>query len=198
MTEQVKTGKKKCFMMLYKLAAVTLAAIFLMNTSVEAATPKTGAYYSGAQLKKKYGSKTNPDKGAKSATAPRLPMNGFTYADFAKYNSLASENGLGGTPIYLIGTIMDIEILANNNNVYDTALFVNDCDGYQWCMRADIASANYDLFKNTFNGKSGLIFGLYSGYTVEMKRPMMKVTLISDQSGLNGVPMSYFLTGTAK
>ena len=99
-------------------------------------------------------------------------------ADFNTCNSYNSENGLGGRPIYLLGTITDIEKVYENTMYYGTAICVNDVDGYQWYMRADIAKGKYDLFRNSFLGQSGYIFGIYSGYSGVTDRPMMDISVL--------------------
>ena len=132
-----------------------------------------------SQRRKKFASKTNPKRDEKVVTTVYKPnFNGFTYADFNTCNSYNSENGLGGHPIYLVGTITDIEKVYENTSYYGTAILVNDMDGYQWYMRADIAKEKYDLFKNSFLGKSGFIYGIYSGYSGVTDRPMMDITVL--------------------
>ena len=132
-----------------------------------------------SQRRKKFASKTNPKRDTKVLTLTYKPnFNGFTYADFNTCNSYNSENGLGGRPIYLLGTITDIEKVYENTMYYGTAICVNDVDGYQWYMRADIVKAKYDLFRNSFLGKSGYIFGIYSGYSGVTDRPMMDITVL--------------------
>lgn len=132
-----------------------------------------------SQKRSRFRSKTNPKRGEKVVTPAYKPnFNGFTYADFGTCNSYNSENGLGGSPVYLLGTIMGIEKVYENALYYGTAILVNDCDGYQWYMRADIAKDKYDLFKNSFLGKSGYIYGRYAGYSGVTDRPMIDVAVL--------------------
>ncbi len=132
-----------------------------------------------AQRRKKFGSKTNPKRDQKVANLPQRPaLNGFAYADFNLCNSYNSENGLGGKPVYLVGTITGIEKVYENAAYYGTAILVNDCDGYQWYMRSDIAKDKYELFRNTFLGKGGFIYGIYSGYSGVVNRPMMDILVL--------------------
>jgi hypothetical protein len=102
----------------------------------------------------------------------------YVYADFGTFNSYNSENGMGGTPVYLIGTIMQIEKVSYNALQFQVVLLVNDCDGYQWYMRADVNKAEFETYKALYLGKSGYIFGIYSGYSGVTNRPMMDVALI--------------------
>ena len=144
------------------------------------------------QREKRFKSKTNPKRGEKIPNVIYKPNYlGFTYADFSTCNSYNSENGLGGRPIYLLGTIMDIEKVYENNIYYGVAIMVNDCDGYQWYMRADIAKNKYEIFKNAFLGKAGYIYGFYSGYSGVTNRPMMDVTVIH-LNGLTPINVAYY------
>jgi len=138
----------------------------------------TKAIYSSAKLKKNFGSKTNPKKGTKTATASLPASNGFVYGDFALFNSLASENKLGGTPIYILGTIKSVEKLATTGDVYYGAFLVDGCDGYQWCATMDIAKGNFDLTKLTYTGKNAYVYGLYDGYSTDLCRPLLDITSI--------------------
>ena len=140
-----------------------------------------------SQRRKKFASKTNPKRDEKVVTTVYKPnFNGFTYADFNTCNSYNSENGLGGHPIYLVGTITDIEKVYENTSYYGTAILVNDMDGFQWYMRAEIAKDKYDLFRNSFLGKAGYIYGIYSGYSGVTNRPMMDITVVTP---IGGVPV---------
>ena len=60
---------------------------------------------------------------------------------------------------------------------------MNDCDGYQWYMRAPIDKTKYDLFRSQFLGKSGYIYGVYSGYSGVTNRPMLDVTVLFPNGG---------------
>ena len=136
-----------------------------------------------SQRRNKFRSKTNPKRGLKPDSIKRPDSNGFMYADFGMCNSYNSDNGLGGTPIYLLGTIMDIQKVYENDLYYGTVLLVNDCDGYQWYMRAEINKLKYDMFRKDYLGKSGYIYGRYSGYSGVTNRPMMDVTVIQPNGG---------------
>lgn len=135
------------------------------------------------QRRAKYASKTNPKMKAFVPSVGRPNANGYQYADFGRFNSYASENGLGYTPIYLLGTVMDIVPFTENNLYYRVAMLVNDCDGYQWYMRSYVNKSKLDLFKATFNGKPLYIYGGYAGYSGVLNRPMMDATIIIDVSG---------------
>lgn len=136
-----------------------------------------------SQRRKKFYSNTNPKRGAKPVSAVRPASNGFLYADFATFNSYSSENGLGMTPIYLLGTIKDIEKVTDKGDYYGAVLMVNDVDGYQWYMRLTVAKDKYDLFKKDYLGKTANIYGYYTGYSGVTRRPMLDPTVIIDANG---------------
>ncbi len=154
------------------------------SKSASASTPQYDAkgnliLMTDAQRKSKFKSKTNPKMGVDPGAKVYRPLyNGFVYADFGTFNSYNSSNGLGGRPIYLIGTITDIEKVTENPAYYGVVLAVNDADGYQWYMRATISKLQYANFHATFIGKSGYIFGTYAGYSGVTNRPMMDVTVL--------------------
>lgn len=164
-----------------KLLATILALMF-MATPVYAVTKtaETKALYSAAKLKSNFGSKTNPKKGTKPTSMPKPAVNGFMYGDFATFNSLASENKLGGTPIYLLGTVKSLEKLAVTGDVYYGAFLIDDFEGYQWLGVMDVPKSNFDMLKNTYTGMTAYIYGTYNGYSSDMSRPIIKVGLITN------------------
>lgn len=137
-----------------------------------------------SQRRSKFRSRTNPKREATPVTVPRPASAGFAYADFAKFNSYNSDNHLGGTPIYLLGTIMDVQPVKEVGSMYWLAIMVNDCDGYQWYMRLYCDKTKYELFKNQMKGKAGYIYGLYAGYSGVTNRPMMDMTVVTPVGGV--------------
>lgn len=126
-----------------------------------------------SQRRKSFSSKINPKRGTTPVTLVRPDSAGYKYASFGTYNSYASDNKLGNTPIYLLGTIMSINKVGQSNSHYKLAIMVNDCDGYQWYMRATCLKDNFELLKSEINGKAAYIYGIYAGYSGVTNRPMM-------------------------
>jgi len=165
------------------------------STSSSSSKPKTSNSSSNSsngskilmtekQRKAKFKSKTNPKMGTNPGNQPaRAASAGFAYADFGTYNNYASKNGLGGAPIYLLGTVMDIQPVSEKDGKYSLAIMVNDCDGYQWYMRCNCAKDKYDLLKNELKGKAANIYGTYAGYSGVTNRPMMDVTVAMEIGG---------------
>ena len=143
------------------------------------------------QRANKFKSKTNPKMGATPITLPRPASAGFSYADFAKYNDYNSDNHLGGTPVYLLGTVMDVQPVKEGDSDYKVAVMVNDCDGYQWYVRVNCSKDKYDLMKNEILGKAGYIYGTYAGYSGVTNRPMMDMMIMIETPG-NAVNMSLY------
>lgn len=152
------------------------------NTS-NADKPKGKDLLTESQRRSKYASKTNPAKGKKPVQESRPAFNGYLYADFGTYNSYSFENNLGRTPIYLLGTIVDIVPFKEIGNNYELALMVDDCDGYQWYMRTNVSKDKYEQFKSNYKGKSLFIYGSYAGYSGVMRRPMMDATIMIEPAG---------------
>jgi len=180
---------------------IGLVATLAICTPVYAITKNssTKATYSSAKLRELFGSKTNPKVGT-SADPENMPSsNGFAYGDFGTYNSPASQNNLGGTPIYILGTIKSIEVLASTDDVLYGAFLVDECNGYQWCATMDIPRGNLELMRSTYVGKKAYIYGLYSGYSRDLSRPLVDIT---DIDGIDSASAAYSesdsLSDTAK
>ena len=98
----------------------------------------------------------------------------YQYADFDKFNSPASENGLGGTQIYVDGkfeTIFEIEDcfygrLKSGNN--------------KWCVFFSTSSETKLSQLSFLEGQNVRIFGVYQGFAENLDIPMLsciKITL---------------------
>ena len=171
------------------LIAVTLICIPTFATTKSA---NTKAYYSATKLSKNFGSKTNPQIGTKPITIPKPAVNGFIYGDFATFNSLSSENKLGGTPIYILGTIKSVEKLAVTGDIYYGAFMIDDCDGYQWCATMDIQSSNFAIIQHKYTGMAAYVYGLYKGYSKDLRRPLLDISLIANAV----IPTDTFVVST--
>ena len=135
------------------------------------------------QRRNRFMSKTNPKRNSKPVSQPKANSAGFSYAYFGTYNSYNSDNSLGGTPIYLLGTVMDMAPAKESGSLYSVAVMVNDSDGYQWYMRAKCDKSKYELFKKELMGKSAYIYGTYAGYSGVTNRPMMDMISVIEIGG---------------
>ncbi len=159
------------------------------NATTNNATAKSDGSSSGKDLMterqrhNKFLSKTNPKRGKSVITPARPKSAGFSYADFGSYNDYNSNNGRGGDFIYLLGTIMTMEPVKQNGDVYSVAMMVNDCDGYQWYMRFNCSKTNYAALKAELTGKQAYIYGRFGGYSGVTDRPMMDTWTVLEVGG---------------
>lgn len=109
----------------------------------------------------------------------------YEEAEFDKYNSYASENGLKDTPIWIEGTYEGTEQLEGDNYSLLYAV-VTDSDGNQWAVDIDTIyfedAAESDIYKslNVFKGKHAVVFGVYEGFSDTLEKPIFKLCKIYD------------------
>ncbi len=103
-------------------------------------------------------------------------VDGFEKADYEKFNSLASENGLGWTKIYVDGTISS---LFNDSNGIMGLTFQQD-DGKEWIISVGVEPIISRQRLEAIVGSKGRIYGIYPGLSLEYKKPMI---LLDNQSG---------------
>lgn len=98
-------------------------------------------------------------------------VDGFLYVgnSYEKYNSYASENGLGDTKIYVEGTVLSTIDLSNEEMLM-MDLFVEQEDGNQWCVGVAFANDVGDIV-----GKEIRVFGTYQGFSDNFNLPTMTV-----------------------
>lgn len=100
-------------------------------------------------------------------------VNGFEKADYGKFNSYATKNGLGGTKIYVQGTVT--EVFDKDNSV---GLIIQQSDNEQWLVAIGeepvIGKSKLEKLLN----KTIEIFGEYVGYSDVFDMPHLEI--ISD------------------
>lgn len=101
--------------------------------------------------------------------------NGYTLAEFSKYNSPASQNGLGDTPIYINCTITKTEVMKAGD--YQMILgYLKDDSGNQWLAMLNATVFDSEsTFKNLV-GKNLVFCGVYSGYSDAKNMPVIELT----------------------
>lgn len=102
-------------------------------------------------------------------------INGFEFADYEKYNSPASENGLGGTLIYVDG-VVKTKVTAENV----LAMVVNQEDGKSWVVSVTDRPEEDGHIVDELLEKNIRIFGVYQGYSSVYNMPAMAV---ADENG---------------
>lgn len=97
---------------------------------------------------------------------------GFEKAEFDKFNSYASENGLGGSLIYIEGTITNIEIVAASGTQGQGIVgTITDTDGNQWLIHMHaVPIVSESAFDSTLN-KEVVITCEYDGFSAVRQMP---------------------------
>lgn len=103
---------------------------------------------------------------AKSISTP-ANIDGFQRANFDKFNSPASENGLGGTKIYIDGILEDVDIIKDTNILYGV---LNDSVG-KWNVNISLEGKKFIKTAELLEGVSVRIFGVYAGFSSKFDRP---------------------------
>lgn len=124
------------------------------------------------------GKKTNVQKTKESETVQTVveqdaseSIDGFQKPDYEKFNSYASDNGLGGTPIYIEGKVLNQTKLGDSTSPV-LALVVEQEDGKRWCV-----SLTFDSELEGIKEKNVRVFGSYQGYSDVMNLPAMIVAI---------------------
>lgn len=113
---------------------------------------------------------------SENASANNVPSgftNGYEPAEFSKYNSPTSTNGLGGTNIYIDGVIYRTSLASAGE--YGNIIFgyITDHSGHDW-----VAILHHDLVvsQNEFDsiiGKPIVLLGSYGGFSETEKMPVI-------------------------
>jgi hypothetical protein len=97
---------------------------------------------------------------------------GYEKAEFDKYNSNASENGLGGTRIYFEGKITKTEIL-NADGTTTILGYVEDIDKNNWLVMLHFVPAVSETQFDSVVGKPVVLRGVYDGFSGTKKLPVV-------------------------
>lgn len=97
-------------------------------------------------------------------------IDGFEKADYERFNSYASENGLGDTPIYIEGKVLNQTKTDEDSSLPMLSLVVEQEDGNRW-----VASAIYDSEIDGIEDKNVRIFGTYTGFSDIFNLPAMAI-----------------------
>lgn len=91
-------------------------------------------------------------------------------ANYEKYNSYASENGLEGTLIYIEGKVINQTKFDSDSELPCLALVVEQEDGNRWCVQVFS-----DVEIDEIGDKKVRIYGTYMGFSDVMNLPGMVV-----------------------
>lgn len=93
-------------------------------------------------------------------------IDGFEKAEYEKFNSYASQNGLDGTAIYITGKII-------NKTTQDDELLsfiVEQEDGNRWDVGIPISDNESEIIDDLIN-KNVRVFGTYTGFSDKLNVP---------------------------
>ena len=120
---------------------------------------------------------------------------GYEFGEFDRFNSLASENGLGDTMIWFNGTYdavntMDLpEVKAGLQTYFAT---VTDEDGHEWFVQLDLNELEPIEKYTELEGHRLCIVGQYQGYSQLYDLPAVLMADIFDRTTGNMVSSSWF------
>lgn len=99
-------------------------------------------------------------------------IDGFEIAEYEKFNSYASENGLGDTLVYIEGKVLNQTKLGDDAEFPELVLVVEQKDGNRWCVSVISDSEIEGITDNNVK-----IFGTYLGFSDVMNLPGLAVVV---------------------
>lgn len=99
---------------------------------------------------------------------------GYEKAEFSRYNSNASENGLGGTMIYLLCTIDKIEYLDTDAGKVIIGYITDDSNNNWLTLMHTTALVDKNEYNNIV-GKPITLLGKYEGFSETEKMPVVNL-----------------------
>lgn len=102
-------------------------------------------------------------------------IQGFEAAEFSKYNSPASENGLGGTKIYFQGTIEKVEITKLDAPADMIVGIIKDSNNHEWLCSLNMTSFADKKEYEELIGEPVVVCGVYQGYSSVAKMPAFEL-----------------------
>ena len=104
-----------------------------------------------------------------SASSDDDSINGFSKAEFERFNSLASENGLGGSKIFADGTIT--ELITNPTGIM--AFVLQQDVNNEWLIQVGLDPIYDRDMAEGLVGKKIRVFGIYPGLSLEYEKPLI-------------------------
>lgn len=126
-----------------------------------------------------HSSSTEPEKETLK-TVPSGFYKKFEQAEFNKYNSHASENGLGGTKIWIEGSFTEVNTLDSDGVKLLLAVF-KDTDGHEWLLGLDVDEVTPKEVYDKLADHQILITGVYDGYSDVYEMPVVYLTQLYDR-----------------
>lgn len=105
----------------------------------------------------------------------------YEKAEFSKFNSYASENGLGGTRVWVEGFYDEVNII-DSDGFHIMHSTLTDDKGNRWLLVLDIEEANSkETFEKLINHRI-LVIGTYDGYSDVFDMPTIFLNSIYDRN----------------
>lgn len=121
----------------------------------------------------------------KSTSSTLEDNEAFEIADFDKFNSYASDNGLGGTLVCMAGTITDTYEVEDGDNFEWVGLLVEDENGDEWTVLLTYYNENDEpeFVQDSIDNETMLVFyGQYAGYSDVVNRPSIYLNHLYDDA----------------
>lgn len=120
-------------------------------------------------------------------------ITGYEKAEFDKYNSPASENGLGDSRIYFYCTLDKTEILEADGTTSILG-YVTDDAGNKWLIQLHFVPAVSKTSFDSYVGKELVLRGVYSGFSGTKEMPVVVLDeMIVLDTGENVIGMQKLL-----
>ena len=95
----------------------------------------------------------------------------YKIAQFNQYNSFASENGLDGDKVQVVGLLSEMEVLEEKGYAY-----LKQADGYEWLLIFGLESEiDIQEIEDSFMFRDFKAYGVYTGFSGTMQRPVIEV-----------------------
>ena len=105
----------------------------------------------------------------------------YEKAEFSRFNSYASENGLGGTRVWIEGSYDEVNII-DSDGFHIMHSTLTDTEGNKWLLVLDVEEANSkDTFEKIINHKI-MVTGAYDGYSDVFDMPAIFLNSIYDRN----------------
>lgn len=140
-------------------------------------------------------SDTQPNEVETLKEVPSYFYKNYEKAEFDKFNSFASDNGLGNTMIYMYGKFDEITEFTVNGYTGYISEFIDE-DGNSWSC--EVGLENYDDKEDydSIVGSDVMILANYQGYSGTKEMPAIVIKGIYDRTTGNTLyPMYYTLLG---
>lgn len=116
-------------------------------------------------------------------------VDSYEKAEFDKFNSLASENGLADTRIYFECTLDKTEVLEADDTKSILGYFT-DASGNQWLVQMHVIPIVTETYFDTAKGKEVVVKGAYSGYSKKKNMPVVildEMLIVENGTVMNGM-----------